>query len=169
MKTNKLGIELIKRFEGIPDGNPKTINLDPYRDPIGILTIGWGHAIIYGERFLKDNPRDWAIAKKLYPNGITKSEAESLLIHDLNEHNRDLDVLLDNVTLNENQYSALSSFVFNVGARAFSKSTMLKLLKKGRLDLVSKEFSKWIFAGGKKSRGLINRRNAEMDLFLKRI
>ena len=41
-------IELIKAFEGIPDGDPSTVGLDAYICPAGVWTIGWGHAIMDG-------------------------------------------------------------------------------------------------------------------------
>ena len=47
------GIELIKSFEGIPDGDPTTVRIDAYLDPVGIWTIGWGHAITHNGRFLR--------------------------------------------------------------------------------------------------------------------
>jgi lysozyme len=51
--VNQATVDLVKQYEGIPDGNPATDNIDPYLDPVGIWTIGWGHAITYQGRFLK--------------------------------------------------------------------------------------------------------------------
>lgn len=162
---NRAGLELIKSFEGIVDGNPATVNLDPYSDPIGILTIGWGHAITYGERFLRDNPRDWAIAKQLYPVGISKAEAEDLLRRDIVEHSRDLATLVK-VPINDNQYGALASLAFNIGVGNFGKSSVLRLINANNFASAADAFRLWNKAGGKVLKGLVLRREAERTLFL---
>jgi lysozyme len=46
-------VELIKAFEGIPDGDSSTVNIDAYLDPVGIWTIGWGHAIPHKGEWLR--------------------------------------------------------------------------------------------------------------------
>lgn len=163
--VNQAGIELIKSFEGIVDGDPTTVNLDPYADPIGILTIGWGHAITFGERFLKNTPKDRALAKRLYPQGITRAEAEELLKIDIAAHVRDIEHLIT-YPLTDNQFAAVASLAFNIGAKNFSKSTLLKLINQGRLIAASQQFELWKRAGGKVLRGLVRRRAAERALFL---
>lgn len=80
--VNQTTVDLVKQYEGIPDGNPATDNIDPYLDPVGIWTIGWGHAITYQGRFLK-GAADKAQVQSLYPGGITLAQAEALLHTDL--------------------------------------------------------------------------------------
>jgi len=162
--VNAAGVNLIKRFEGIVDGNPRTVNLDPYIDPVGILTIGWGHALTFGERFLRNNPADWALARKMYPNGITRAEAEALLVHDLNEHSRDIKAVVG-VPLNDNQFAALASFVFNIGMKAFLRSSLLKSLRRKDYAQAATRFAPWRTAGGRVLPGLVKRRAAETGLF----
>ena len=71
------------------------------------------------------------------------------------------------VPINDNQLIALSSFAYNVGNGALLDSTLLKLLNNGAdKNTVSAQFDKWIYAGGKVSPGLKNRRAAEKKLFL---
>ena len=71
------------------------------------------------------------------------------------------------VPVTDNQLLALSSFTYNVGEGAFANSTLLKRLNAGENKAnVATEFDKWIYAGGKVSDGLKNRRNAEKALFL---
>ena len=71
------------------------------------------------------------------------------------------------VPINDNQLIALSSFAYNEGPGAFQTSTLLKLLNSGAdINIVANEFDKWVYAGGKVSPGLKNRRNAEKQLFL---
>ena len=71
------------------------------------------------------------------------------------------------VPLTDNQLVALSSLSYNIGQGALQNSTLLKLLNLGyNKPAVASEFDKWVYAGGVKSKGLINRRNAEKQLFL---
>lgn len=164
-ELNQAGLELIKSFEGIEDGDPRTVNLDPYLDPVGIWTIGWGHAITCDRRFLR-GPTDKAKAKALYPNGLNRVEAERLLRHDIDEHALPLDSLVK-VELNENQYAALVSFVFNLGPGNLQRSTLLKLVNQKKFREAANEFVKWNKAGGQTMKGLTRRRKAEAALFLK--
>ena len=45
MKTNDFGIDLIRQFEGLVDGDPKTPGLDPYICPTGYVTQGYGRVL----------------------------------------------------------------------------------------------------------------------------
>jgi len=162
--VNLYGIDLIKGFEGIPDGDPSTVNIDPYLDPVGIWTIGWGHAIRYQGRFLRGD-MDRATASSLYPGGLTEPQAQRLLEADLLDVGRDVTAAVE-VPLSDNEFAALVSFSFNLGAGNLRSSTLLRLLnhedRKGAAD----QFGRWILAGGKPFAGLIRRRQAERDLFL---
>ena len=163
-EVNDATVDLIKSFEGIPDGDPSTVNLDPYLDPIGIWTIGWGHAISNGAVFLR-GPANRALAKSLYPGGLTTDQAEALLRSDLMDTGKDVLGLVA-VDLVDNQYGALVSFTFNLGLGNLRKSTLLRLLNGGDFDGASCEFVKWNRAGGRVMNGLTKRRTAERDLFL---
>jgi lysozyme len=162
-EINQAGLDLIKSFEGILDGNPATSNLDPYLDPVGIWTIGWGHAIVVGKDFLRGKENK-AKAFALYPGGLTMQEAETLLRADVMDKCRDVDSLVK-VSLNDNQYAAIVSFTFNLGVGNLKQSTLLKKLNAGDFEGASKEFGKWVKAGGKTLPGLIRRRAAEQALF----
>src|SRR5262245_53424249 len=102
-EINSAGLELIKSFEGIPDGDPSTVNLDPYIDPVGIWTIGWGHAIRVGSDFLRGKENK-ARAFALYPGGLTIPQAEVLLRADLLTRCRDVSALVTR-DLNDNQFA----------------------------------------------------------------
>ena len=160
---NDAGLELIKRFEGIPDGDPQTVNVDPYLDPIGIWTIGWGHAIEVGGAYLRGKANRKA-AQDLYPGGITVPQAETLLRGDVLDTCRDVEALVD-VPLTDNQFAALVSFTFNLGRGSLAKSTLLKKLNAGDYAGASAEFQRWNKAGGKVLDGLVARREAESELF----
>ena len=71
------------------------------------------------------------------------------------------------VKLNQNQFNALASFVYNVGETAFVKSTMLTLLNQSKFGLAANQFDRWIYDNGKVINGLVNRRAKEKLLFLK--
>lgn len=162
------GIELIKSFEGIPDGDPSTVNLDPYLDPLDIWTIGWGHAVVSAGVMLR-GAANRALAKAMFPGGITLEQAEALLRGDL--VSRAADVLrLVKVPLSDNQFGAVMSFVFNCGAANFGGSTLLKLLNAGNGAGAADQFLVW--NKGRKNGvlvelpGLTRRRRAERALFL---
>lgn len=72
-------VELIKSFEGIPDGDPATVNLDPYLCPAGYWTIGWGHVVLDPHGKQIKGRENKGLARCVYPGGITKAEAEVLL------------------------------------------------------------------------------------------
>ncbi len=143
MQISEKGLELIKLYEGFCP--------TPYLCPAGKLTIGYGHVIVSGEKFL-----DGIIARE---------KAEILLKQDVSMAE---DVVTDLVIIGllQNQFDALVSFVYNVGSKAFEKSTLLRLLNKNKLELATGQFSKWIFAGGVAQKGLIRRRDAEKLMFL---
>ena len=163
-EVNQPTVDLIKSFEGIPDGDPSTVKLDPYLDPIGIWTIGWGHAIRHGNDFVRGAGKR-ALAYSLYPGGITREQAEALLRSDLMDTGKDV-LGVVTVDLNDNQYGALVSFTFNLGLGNLKKSTLLRLVNTSDYEDASNEFLKWNRAGGKVMKGLTARRNAERDLFL---
>ncbi len=161
---NPATLDLVKAFEGIPDGDPTTVNIDPYLDPVNVWTIGWGHAIRYRGRFLRGEA-DRALAKSLYPSGITREQAAAILQGDLINAGRDV-LAVVGVDLTDNQYGALVSFTFNLGVGNLQSSTLLKKLNIRDYAGAANEFPRWVKASGQVLPGLIKRRAAERDLFL---
>ena len=160
---NDAGLNLIKSYEGIEDGDPQTVNVDPYRDPIGIWTIGWGHAIRVGGAYLRGKQNRKA-AFDLYPGGITLQQAETLLRGDVLDACRDVESLVE-VPLTDNQFAALVSFTFNLGRGNLARSTLLRKLNEKDYAGAAAEFPRWNKAGGKVLGGLVERRAAESSLF----
>ncbi len=161
-------VELIKAFEGIPDGDPSTVNIDAYLCPAGIWTIGWGHAIVDSGVQLKGLANK-ARARALYPGGITRDQAQMLLRADLLP--RCASVLsLVKKPLDDGMLGALVAFVFNVGAANFSASTLLKRLNAGDKLGAADQFLAWDKArvNGvlQALAGLTRRRRAERAMFL---
>lgn len=122
---------------------------EPYKDIIGVWTVCDGHTgtdITQGKRY-------------------TDQECDHLLWQDLQPVRKTVDSLVK-VPLSEYQRAALYSFTYNVGATAFSKSTLLKKLNAGDQQGACEELRRWIYAGGMKWTGLINRREMERAMCL---
>ena len=139
----KQAIELIQKYEGL--------KLSSYLCPAKIWTIGYGTTRIKG---------------KAVTSGMTCTEqqAEEYLRDDLQVFAQAVKQLVK-VPLNDNQFSALLSFTYNLGVGALEKSTLLKKLNEGSYGAAQAEFLKWIRAGGKILPGLVRRRSEEAELF----
>jgi GH24 family phage-related lysozyme (muramidase) len=161
-------IELIKSFEGIVDGDPRTVNLDAYLDPLGIWTIGWGHAVRFRGQLLR-GAENRGIARALYPGGITRAQAEWLLRGDLVDFASQVSMLVK-VPLADAQFGALVSFAFNVGTGNLAQSTLLRKLNARDYSAAADQFLVW--NKGRKNGvlvelpGLTRRRRAERAMFL---
>lgn len=161
-------VELIKAFEGIPDGDPSTVNIDAYLCPAGVWTIGWGHAIVDGGAQLK-GAANQARARALYPGGITRAQAEQLLAGDLIPRAAQVASRVK-VPLSDAEFGALIAFVFNVGAANLEASTLLRKLNAGDRAGAADQLLVWDKArvNGVLTAlpGLVRRRRAERALFL---
>lgn len=144
MKIGENGKKLIKSFEGF--------RAIAYICPAGVPTIGYGTTKING------NPVQEGMK-------ITTDEAEEFLEQDLKVFEDAVNNNV-NVEINQNQFDALVSFVYNVGIGNFKKSTLLKKLNSGDFLETSNQFLRWNRGGGKVLRGLVRRREAEKKLFL---
>ncbi|HLM73105.1 MAG TPA: type VI secretion system tip protein TssI/VgrG, partial [Polyangiaceae bacterium] len=155
LKVNAEGLKLVRKSEGFYS--------KPYLDPVKIPTIGYG-TIQY--------PNGRAVTMKDPP--ITEAQAEEYLRHEVKEKENAVRKMVK-VPLNENQFSALTSFAYNVGSGALQDSTLLKKLNAGDYDGAAGEFGKWNKGTvknpktGKKEKvelkGLTTRRAAERKLF----
>ncbi|MCW7764432.1 lysozyme [Photorhabdus luminescens] len=140
MQISEHGLAKLKGYEGC--------SLTAYRCPAGVWTIGYGHT-----RGVKPG------------NVTTEAQAEQFLLDDLApvyitiEHNV-------KVKLTQGQFDALCSFIFNCGASAFVRSTLLKKLNAGDYKGAADEFMRWNMAGGRVLPGLDARRASEQTMFL---
>ena len=137
------GLQLIKRFEGFSP----TI----YLDVAGLKTIGYGHLI-------KPHEID------AFKVGITETKAEELLKEDIAVAENAVARLIK-VPLTDNQFDALVSFTFNLGAGALQRSTLCTKLNRSEYWLVPEEMVRYVYVGGRKIPGLIMRRMAEVQLY----
>ncbi|OCP36730.1 lysozyme [Ensifer sp. LC163] len=141
-RINAAGLALVKQWEGF-----KT---KAYRDVGGIWTVGYGHTSAAGAPTVKPNMV------------ITEAEAEPILLADLATFEERVSRLVK-VPLTDNQHAVLVSFDFNTGK--LHSSTLLKKLNAGDYDAVPAELMKWVNAGGRRIKGLVNRRSAEAGLW----
>lgn len=138
MKISQKGIDLIKKFEGC--------RLDSYKCPTGKWTIGYGHTagVTAGQK-------------------ISQAQAEAYLRADLEKFEK-LVAKYDSVyRWTQNEFDALVSFAYNTGS-------IDKLTVNGKRT--KKEVSEKILlyvkdGNGNVLQGLVNRRKAEQELFLK--
>ena len=139
MKISNKGIELIKHFEGC--------ETEAYKCPAGVWTIGYGHI-----KGVQDG------------DVITETQAHEMLVQELKEYEN---YILNGVEvdLNQNQFDAMVSWVYNLGNGNLNSSTLLKVLNSGDYAGVPEQIMRWNKAGGKVLAGLTKRRDAEAELF----
>lgn len=146
MRASDNAKALIKSYEGL--------RLKAYKCPAGVWTIGYGHTkgVTQGME-------------------ISRQRAEELFnrdLYDIAEYPISDIFYKAKVSLTQNQFDALCSFVYNCGMGNFKKSTLLKKALANPNDKsIYCEFMKWNKAGGKEVAGLTNRRKKEADLYFK--
>ena len=147
MRISQTGLALIKHFEGL--------RTTAYRDVSGTWTIGYGHT----------GPRAKSGAT------VSEQEAELLLSRDVAWAEDAVSTSVD-VELNQNEFDALVSLVFNIGANGFFRSTCLARLNDGDRTGAADAMLWWnkatIDGQLKEVAGLVRRRADERALFLER-
>lgn len=139
MKISENGLNLIKHFEGC--------ELQAYKCPAGVWTIGYGHIKTAHEGKV-----------------ITQEQADEMLIEEMEEYEGYINRAVK-VELNQSQFDAMVSWVYNLGNGNLGASTLLKVLNMGDYAGVPAQMLRWNKAGGKVLEGLTRRRQAEADLF----
>lgn len=141
------GIEFIKKWEGF--------RAEPYKDTGGVPTIGFGTTYYpNGRRVRMSDP----------PMNI--QQAERILKKNAKNYITAVDAFTrDDIT--QNQFNALVSFCYNVGERAFQRSTLLRLVNQDPMQFtaIGKQFRRWVYDEGEFIQGLANRREAEFELY----
>ena len=139
MTTTEILLEKLMEMEGL--------RLEAYEDAAGVPTIGYGHT------------KDVRMGDK-----ISEYWAKEMLREDITE--AEWQVKEFNVARNEAQLDALTSFVFNLGIERLKESTLLKVIREGgSKQQIRKEFKRWVYADGKKLKGLEHRREWEARRF----
>lgn len=149
MRTSAAGRKAIAQREGN--------KLIAYLDSVGILTIGVGHTTAAGPPAVKKGMR------------ISAAESDQILTRDLVDVEASINKAVK-VPLNQSQFDALVSLVFNIGGTAFAKSTLLKKLNARDFGAAANQFLVWNkgTVNGKRVAigGLTTRRKAERVQFL---
>ncbi len=135
MTYSKAGIQLTERFEGC--------RLAAYPDIGGVWTIGYGHThgVIEGMTCTLEQAQIW-----LEQDIQAAADAVNRLVL---------------ISLKQSEFDALVDFVFNLGAGAFARSTMLKDINAGNLAAAAMQFPLWDHDAGRVLAGLLHRRLAE--------
>ena len=145
LHINSKGLNLIRMSEGY--------SAVPYLCSSGVPTIGIGTTIgENGRPITLDHPR------------IDPLMAEMLFVRDLKFFSHSIRNLCK-VPLNNNQFSALCSLCYNIGAGNFRASTLLRKLNRGDYDGAGDQFQWWRRSKGLINRGLVIRRERERVLF----
>ena len=128
------------------------LELEAYRDAVGVWTIGYGRAATGGF--------DVRPGMK-----ITKKQAEQYLIEDLQIYERGVERAIGR-EIPQLCFDACVSLAYNIGVGAFSKSSVCREIRRGRMQTAATKFGLWVKAGGRTLRGLVRRRADETALFL---
>jgi GH24 family phage-related lysozyme (muramidase) len=145
MRIGENGLKLIKHFEGFRN--------KPYRCAAGLFTVGYGHLIGDGLSL----PDSWN-------RTFTVEECNALLASDVRKFERGVDRYI-NVQLTQNQFDAVVVFAFNLGLGTLQRSTLRAKLNRGDIPGALESWAKYNKAAGKVLRGLVLRRQAEIELF----
>jgi lysozyme len=144
MNLSPQGLALIRSFEGF--------SATPYLCPAGKWTVGYGHVLV-------------TPPEKIPPLPISMQQAEALLLKDVSLAENAIHRFVKS-PITQPQFDALTSFIYNIGIAAFSRSRLLKLLNAGKNTEAAEEFCRWVYVNGKRSKGLERRRKAERAMFL---
>jgi len=154
MKTSQIGIDLIKHFESLHDGNLKEIGLQPKKCPAGIWTEGYG-------RVMRDNKGNF-LKGAIMPKATIHTELEAIqaLKEDLQVFES---IVMRKITrpLKQNEFDALVSFTYNTGGSA----TLFSMVNSNNPLLKNWWVTHYIMGGGKVLNGLIARRKAEAKIY----
>ena len=146
MKLSDNGFRLLGELEGIV--------LRPYKDSVGIPTIG------IGSTYYEDGTK-----VKMTDKAITKERAIQLAKNVVKSFEQQVNksILLP---MTQNQFDAMVLLCYNIGESGFAKSSVVKNFNAGNLQKAADSFLLWNKAGGRVVQGLVNRRKKERDLFL---
>lgn len=146
MRINQATVDLVKEFEGL--------ELHAYRDPVGVVTIGYGYTNRAGFGPGVEMGDVW-----------TEEQADNMLWKGLEVFANQIRPMFKREAT-PNQFGAFLSLAYNIGPGAFGKSTALRRFNAGDDEGAAEALTWFNKAGGKVLRGLVRRREAERALFL---
>ena len=148
MRVSDECVKMIMHHEGV--------RLKPYRCPANLWTVGVGHLIGDG----KSLPQEW-------DRQFTMEEVNDILKKDLRRFERGV-LRLCPMGLTQHRFDALVSFSFNVGLGSLQRSTVRRRHNRGDYEGAAKTFMMWTKGGGRVLRGLVIRRQDEVNLYRKK-
>ena len=139
MNIGPEGLALIKEFEGV--------RLEAYLDSVGVPTIGYGHTkgVQMGDTCTEEEAEAWLREDLAWAEECVESAVTAFL--------------------HENEHAACVSLCFNIGCKAFTDSTLVRLINEGDFDGAGLQFHRWNKQAGKVLAGLTRRRAEESQLF----
>lgn len=141
--VSSAGLNLIKKHESFKE--------KPYNCPSGKKTIGYGTRIdLHPELNGKKISDDVATA-------YLKKDIDSTVVPTIKNNVK--------VPLNQNQFNALASLIYNIGRSNFLNSDLLKVINSKNTKDIKKNWSEFQLGGGKVLPGLVKRREEEINLF----
>jgi lysozyme len=150
-KSAIMARDMIADFEGFSP--------DVYTCPAGKRTTGYGFTDKKSLLLAVDGKMTKEYAKEILLAKVVAIQMQ--IVKDFEDRGADQP--------NDNELAAMSSLVYNIGWTNWSASTLRNkwLTKKPKTEIAA-EFGRWVYANKRVLRGLVNRRNAEKDLFLKK-
>src|SRR5579863_9399620 len=136
MTLGAKGAALIQSFEGFRD--------KAYKDQRGIWTCGFGHTgpdVVEGTTCTP------------YQASLWFDQDTAKAVHAV--------IVTTDVPVNQNQFDAMTSLAYNIGAHAFEGSTLVKVLNAGNYMMAAEQFLVWDRTAGVVNAGLSRRRAAE--------
>lgn len=142
----QLSLDIIKNFE--------SFSAKPYSDQGGVLTIGYG--------FTK------ADLPEINPSmTMSREEADQILKRIIiQKYAPAVGRVVSGFNISDKQFASLISFAYNVGINGFINSKVVKYIKNRDFHRAAQSLQSWVYVKGKKSKGLVNRRNIEKKHFL---
>lgn len=141
LRINREGLELI--------GNAEACRRDPYMCPARVLTVGIGSTGNVENRRYSD------------------AEIAEMLVADLRAAEKCVNQYANGQEMNENQFSAITSFTFNAGCGKLQNSTLARYALRQQWPEMCAQLKKWTYGGGKELPGLVKRRGDEYRLCMK--
>ncbi len=194
MNVSDTGLKLIQAWEGLGDGDPRTVLLEPYICPAKVWTVGWGTALttpsgqvikttVFGPAKAKQLAAE-CMQRRFGKQAITKDEAQALLRHDVQGYVTAVNQVAD-ATTHQCEFDAMVAFCFNIGVGGYASSAVRRLhaggiRKCGDISIsglaqkskakaepttIPIAFSRWSNANGQWMRGLFRRRVCELLIY----
>lgn len=148
LKLGQKAVDVTVYYEGFRS--------DPYLDSVGVPTIGYGTTVYPdGTKVsLDDSPVD-----KKQAEVYLRYHMEHVALPAMARYIKTID------RMTQDQIDAVASWTYNLGSGALADSTLRKKLNTSDFSGAADEFKRWVFAGGKKLKGLVRRRKSEEHLF----